>query len=83
MNAIVHARAGEALISRGVPGGCVQIRIEDHGAGITLENIPNAALRKGFTTAGTMWKGGDSGGPVLQSYGTYFVALGINNVRLA
>jgi PAS domain S-box-containing protein len=55
MNTIVHARSGEAQISIG--DGIVQVHIEDHGAGITLENIPNAALKKGFTTAGTLGQG--------------------------
>ena len=29
----------------------------DHGKGITLENLPNATLKKGYTTAGTMGQG--------------------------
>ena len=35
----------------------VQVRIEDHGAGIPLGDLPKAALRRGYSTAGTMGHG--------------------------
>ena len=56
MNAVVHAQTGVAQVSVG-GDRTIQVRVKDHGAGITLENIPNATLKKGFTTAGTLGQG--------------------------
>ena len=53
MNAIVHAGTGTGAVGTG-EDGTVQVWVVDHGAGIALENLPNATLKKGFTTAGTM-----------------------------
>ncbi len=55
MNAIVHAGGGTALVS--VSGGRVQVRVEDHGAGITMENLPRATLARGFSTKATLGHG--------------------------
>lgn len=56
MNAIVHAGEGMALIGLD-SSGTIQIRVEDAGQGISLENLPRAALSRGFTTAGTLGHG--------------------------
>lgn len=56
MNAIVHAGAGTAQISVNA-GGTVQVRIEDHGTGITMENLPRATLSRGFSTKATLGHG--------------------------
>ncbi len=56
MNAIVHAGGGAALVSVS-PGGTVQVRVEDHGTGITMENLPRATLARGFSTKATLGHG--------------------------
>jgi len=56
MNAIVHGGGGFARISFS-PDGTVQVRVTDEGKGITMENLPRAALTRGFTTAGTLGHG--------------------------
>ena len=56
MNAIVHAGGGTARVSVGGTG-TVQVRVEDQGAGIAVENLPRAALARGFTTAGSLGHG--------------------------
>ena len=55
MNAIVHAGGGTARVFFGK--GTVQVWVEDAGTGITMENLPHAALTRGFTTAGTLGHG--------------------------
>lgn len=56
MNALRHARGGVGQV--GVDDeGTVQVRITDRGTGISLEDLPHATLRKGFTTAGTLGHG--------------------------
>ena len=56
MNAIVHAGEGAARVCCD-PSGTVQVWVEDAGPGITLENLPQATLARGFTTAGTLGHG--------------------------
>ncbi len=56
MNAIVHAGGGTAQVSAS-PGGTVQVRVEDHGTGITMENLPRATLARGFSTKATLGHG--------------------------
>lgn len=56
MNAIVHAGSGTALVSAS-PVGTVQVRVEDHGTGITMENLPRATLARGFSTKATFGHG--------------------------
>lgn len=53
MNAIVHAGGGTAQVLCN-HGGRIQVWIEDSGTGITLENLPKATLKRGFTTADTL-----------------------------
>ena len=56
MNAVVHAGQGlgHVFIHE---SGTVQVRVEDEGKGIAMEDLPNAPLRRGYTTAGTMGHG--------------------------
>ncbi|BDI33523.1 hypothetical protein CCAX7_55740 [Capsulimonas corticalis] len=56
MNAVVHAGGGVAFV-RTLPSQIVQTWIIDEGPGISFENLPRAALEKGFTTAGTLGHG--------------------------
>ena len=56
MNAIVHAGQGVGHVFTH-ERGTVQVRIEDGGKGIAVEDLPNATLRRGYTTAGTMGHG--------------------------
>ena len=56
MNAIVHAGEGTANVAVGETG-TVQVRVEDHGSGITLENLPKATLARGFSTKATLGHG--------------------------
>lgn len=56
MNAIVHAGGGTAEVSVSADG-TVQVRVEDHGTGITMENLPRAALERGFSTKATLGHG--------------------------
>ncbi len=56
MNAIVHAGGGTASVSVS-EGGTVQVRVEDHGTGITMENLPRATLARGFSTKATLGHG--------------------------
>ena len=57
MNCVVHVGSGIGEITLDVEKGLVQARIMDEGPGISLEDLPNATLKKGFTTAGTLGHG--------------------------
>ncbi|MBV9852712.1 MAG: ATP-binding protein, partial [Armatimonadetes bacterium] len=56
MNAVVHAGTGTGRVSTS-ESGTVQVRVEDQGRGIAVENLPKATLERGYTTAGTMGHG--------------------------
>jgi len=56
MNAVVHGGGGTGWVSVG-EDGTVQVRVEDHGTGITMENLPRAALSRGFSTKETLGHG--------------------------
>lgn len=56
MNAAVHAGGGEGRVCAD-GAGTVQIWVHDHGRGIDVENLPRAALSKGYTTAGSLGHG--------------------------
>ena len=56
MNAIVHGGGGVAQVSVGADG-MVQVRVEDHGTGISMENLPQATLSRGFSTKATLGHG--------------------------
>ena len=55
MRALVHVGSGVATISHDDDGA--QVRIDDAGQGISLAEIPQATLRKGYSTAGTLGHG--------------------------
>ena len=57
MNCVVHVGVGVGEVTVDPQSGTVQARIADSGPGISLENLPNATLKKGFTTAGTLGHG--------------------------
>lgn len=56
MNAIVHGGGGTAKVSVS-QDGVVQVRVEDQGKGIAVENLPRAALARGFSTKSTLGHG--------------------------
>lgn len=56
MNAIVHGGGGIADVSFS-RAGTVQARIEDRGTGITMANLPQAALARGFSTKESLGHG--------------------------
>ena len=56
MNAVVHSSGGAGFVSLD-ECGTVQVRVEDTGGGIALAELPKAALRRGYSTAGTMGQG--------------------------
>ena len=56
MNAIVHASGGNGQVSVNADG-TVQVWVVDHGTGITMEDLPRAALERGFSTKATFGHG--------------------------
>jgi len=56
MNAVVHGGGGTGQVSVGAEG-TVQVRVEDHGGGISMENLPRATLSRGFSTKATLGHG--------------------------
>jgi len=56
MNAVVHASTGIGHVFAD-DSGTVQVRVEDSGRGIAVADLPNATLRAGYSTAGTMGHG--------------------------
>lgn len=56
MNAAVHAGGGQGRVYTGGQG-TVQVWIEDQGRGIDVDDLPRAALSKGYTTAGSLGHG--------------------------
>ncbi|MGI4787843.1 MAG: PAS domain-containing protein [Janthinobacterium lividum] len=56
MNAVVHSGTGTGHVFTH-ERGTVQVRVEDEGKGIAVADLPNATLRRGFSTAGTMGHG--------------------------
>ena len=57
MNAIVHAGAGTGQVFWDSDRQMVQVRVEDQGEGISVENLPRATLRRGFSTKATLGHG--------------------------
>jgi len=55
MNTLIHAREGRGWIF--TDATTVQVRITDHGAGILMENLPQATLVRGYSTASTLGHG--------------------------
>ncbi len=56
MNAAVHAGGGEGRVYADEKRA-VQVWVRDQGQGINVENLPRAALSKGYTTAGSLGHG--------------------------
>ncbi len=56
MNAILHGGGGSGQVSFG-ENGTVQVRVEDFGSGIAVENLPRATLSRGFSTKATLGHG--------------------------
>ena len=56
MNAIVHGNGGIGRVSVEA-NGTIQVRVEDHGTGIAMENLPRATLSRGFSTKATLGHG--------------------------
>lgn len=56
MNAAVHAGGGQGRVCKNSQGS-VQVWVEDKGRGIEVEDLPRAALSKGYTTAGSLGHG--------------------------
>lgn len=54
-NAVLHGHGGEADLFLGHDR--VALRIQDHGPGISLENLPKATLQKGFSSTRTLGMG--------------------------
>ena len=57
MNAVVHAGGGVGQVFVSDLKETMQVKIVDAGAGITLENLPHATLKRGYTTSGTLGHG--------------------------
>lgn len=57
MNAVIHAGGGTVTIGADRDTGRVQVRITDTGKGIEISRLPQAALVRGYTTAGTLGHG--------------------------
>lgn len=57
MNAVVHAGSGTGQVFWDQKQQSVQIRIEDQGEGILVENLPRATLKRGYSTKATLGHG--------------------------
>ena len=57
MNAVTHARDGTADVRADEQAGLVQVWVEDRGEGIEVNHLPQATLKRGYTTAGTLGHG--------------------------
>jgi anti-sigma regulatory factor (Ser/Thr protein kinase) len=57
MNAVTHAGGGTATVYVDSDAGLVQVWVEDSGKGIETSLIPQATLRPGYTTTGTLGHG--------------------------
>ena len=57
MNAIVHAGAGIGQVFWDLERRCVQVRVVDQGEGIAVENLPQATLKRGYSTKSTLGHG--------------------------
>lgn len=57
MNAVVHAGEGRGQVFWDRAEATVQVRIDDQGRGIAVENLPKAALARGYSTKETLGHG--------------------------
>ena len=73
MNAIVHAGAGTGQVFWDPERHLVQVRVEDQGEGISVENLPRATLKRGFSTKATLGHGMKM---ILQTVGCLWLLTG-------
>jgi PAS domain S-box-containing protein len=57
MNAVIHGGGGTGRVFADAESGRIQVRVIDHGAGIPVDNLPQATLARGFSTASTLGHG--------------------------
>jgi GAF domain-containing protein len=57
MNAVVHAGSGTGQVFWDTENQRVQVRVEDRGEGISVENLPRATLKRGYSTKSTLGHG--------------------------
>jgi GAF domain-containing protein len=57
MNAVVHAGEGIGQVFWDQAAHIIQVRVTDHGEGITVENLPRATLERGYSTKATLGHG--------------------------
>ncbi len=57
MNAVVHAGQGTGQVFWDRASQLVQVRVEDQGEGIAVENLPRATLKRGYSTKATLGHG--------------------------
>ncbi len=57
MNAVVHAGFGTGQVFWDKDSQRVQVRVEDQGEGISVENLPHATLQRGYSTKATLGHG--------------------------
>ena len=57
MNAVVHAGTGTGQVFWDPEQQVVQVRVEDQGEGILMENLPHATLKRGYSTKATLGHG--------------------------
>lgn len=78
MNAVVHAVTGTGRVFWS-DDGTVQVRVEDGGKGIAVENLPHATLQRGYSSAGTM---GHDFKMILQTTDRVFLLTGANGTTV-
>jgi anti-sigma regulatory factor (Ser/Thr protein kinase) len=57
MNAVVHAGGGTGRVTFAPDAGRVQVRVTDHGRGISEGALHRATLERGYSSAGTLGHG--------------------------
>jgi anti-sigma regulatory factor (Ser/Thr protein kinase) len=57
MNALQHSGAGDVTVTTDSARGVIQVKVVDQGSGISLSNLPRAALERGYSTGGTLGYG--------------------------
>lgn len=57
MNAVLHAGSGTGQVFWDEDSQRVQVRVEDQGEGISVENLPHATLQRGYSTKATLGHG--------------------------
>jgi len=57
MNAIIHGGGGRGAVRIKEDSGTLQVKITDQGKGISLDQLPAAALTRGYSTSATLGHG--------------------------